>query len=73
MRPRSIQGVPGLDSCASPFARLEHFGRMVLQVPKEEADKERDKERTEILAAKPVAQPQKQVSKSKGRRKCVPH
>lgn len=40
MRPRAIQGVPGLDPNASPFARFEQFTRMVLQVPKEEADKE---------------------------------
>ena len=39
MRPRAIQ-IPGFDSSATPFARFEQFTRMVLQVPKEEADKE---------------------------------
>jgi len=36
MRPRLIQGVPGLDSEASPFERLAQFARMVIAVPKNE-------------------------------------
>jgi hypothetical protein len=39
MRPRAIQSVPGVDPSATPFAHFEQFTRMVLQVPKEEADK----------------------------------
>jgi hypothetical protein len=40
MRPRAIQSVAGLDPSATPFVRFEQFTRMVLQIPKEEADKE---------------------------------
>ena len=40
MRPRAIQGVPGLNSDASPFERFQQFARMIVSVPKAEADKE---------------------------------
>ena len=40
MCPRAIQRVPGLDPSATPFARFEQFTRIVVQVSKEEADKE---------------------------------
>lgn len=43
MRPRAIQGVPGLDPSASPFKRLEQFARIVVQVPKTEADENMEK------------------------------
>ena len=41
MRPRAIQTVPGLDPNASPFERLKEFARMIIRVPKEEAEKEK--------------------------------
>ncbi len=40
MRPRAIQGVPGLNPKLDSFGRFRKFARMVLAVPKEEADKE---------------------------------
>jgi hypothetical protein len=43
MRPRAIRSVPGLSPKASPFERLEQFARMIVRVPKEEADKEAKK------------------------------
>jgi hypothetical protein len=43
MRPRAIQSVPVLRPEASPFERLEQFARMIVRVPKEEADKESNK------------------------------
>lgn len=40
MRPRLIASVPGLDDpLLSPFERLEKLTRMIVSVPKEEADK----------------------------------
>lgn len=42
MRPRAIQDVPGLDSNATPFERLEKFARMIVRIPKAEADKQVD-------------------------------
>lgn len=39
MRPRAIQSVPGLDPNGSPFERLEQFARIIVKVPKAEADK----------------------------------
>lgn len=43
MRPRAIQSVPGLDPNGSPFDRLTQFARMIVSVPKAEADKEMKK------------------------------
>lgn len=40
MRPRSIQGVPGLDPKASPFERFTQFVKVIAQVSKVEADRE---------------------------------
>ena len=40
MRPRAIQGVPGLNSAATPFDRFKQFARMLATVSKTEADKE---------------------------------
>lgn len=40
MRPRAIQGVPGLDPGASPFERFERFARLIIAVPKSEVEKE---------------------------------
>jgi len=40
MRPRLISGVPGLKPDSTPFERLEQFARMIVSVPKKEADKE---------------------------------
>ena len=40
MRPKLIQGVPGLNPEASPFARLEQFARLIVRIPKSEADKD---------------------------------
>ena len=39
MRPRAIQNVPGLDPNAIPFKRLTEFARIIIQIPKTEADK----------------------------------
>jgi len=44
MRPRAIQSVPGLDPNLSPGERFEQFARMIVRVPKQEADTEREKE-----------------------------
>ena len=43
MRPRAISGVPGLDPKASPFERFQEFARMIVSVPKAEADREMKK------------------------------
>jgi hypothetical protein len=43
MRPRLIQGVPGLDPDATPFARFEQFARMIAAVPKSELEKKKIK------------------------------
>ena len=43
MRPRAIQGVPGLNPNGSPSERFEQFARMIVRVPKAEADKEMGK------------------------------
>jgi hypothetical protein len=43
MRPRAIQGVPGLDSRGSPFERFKQFARMLATVSKAEADKGTEK------------------------------
>lgn len=41
IRPRAISGIPaGLDETASPGERFKEFVRMVLSVPKTEADEE---------------------------------
>jgi hypothetical protein len=40
VRPRSIQGVPGLDPKASPFERFTQFVKVIAQVSKVEADRE---------------------------------
>jgi len=40
MRPRLIQGVPGLDPNASPFERFQQFTQRMLKVSKVEADME---------------------------------
>ena len=43
MRPRLVASVPGLDDPSlTPFERFEKFARMVVSVPKEEADKVSD-------------------------------
>ena len=53
MRPRLIASVPGLnDPLLTPFERFEKFARMVVSVPKEEADKVAD-ERKGGRRAKP--------------------
>jgi hypothetical protein len=36
---RAIQSVPGLNPNTNPFERSEQFARMIISVPKEEADK----------------------------------
>jgi hypothetical protein len=38
MRPRAIQGIPGLDPQASPFERFKQFARMIAAVPKSETE-----------------------------------
>lgn len=43
MRPRAIQSVPGLKSDDSPSERFEQFARMIVSVPKAEADREMGK------------------------------
>jgi hypothetical protein len=43
VRPRSIPGVPGLDPSDSPAERFQTFARMIVSVPKEEADREMGK------------------------------
>jgi hypothetical protein len=43
MRPRAIQEVPGLDPQLSSFGRFKQFARMILAVPKAEADKENNR------------------------------
>jgi hypothetical protein len=40
MRPRAIQGVPGLDPKDSPFERFQQFARMIAAVPKAEMEKQ---------------------------------
>ena len=40
MRPRAIQSVPGLKPDSSPAERFERFARMIVSVPKVEADRE---------------------------------
>jgi len=40
MRPRAIQGVPGLNPSATPFERFEQFARLIAAVPKSELEKE---------------------------------
>jgi hypothetical protein len=43
MRPRAILGVPGLDPDSSPSERFVKFARMIVSVPKTEADREMEK------------------------------
>ena len=43
MRPRAIQTVPGLNPDSSPFERFREFARMIVSVPKAEADREMEK------------------------------
>jgi hypothetical protein len=43
MRPRAIQGVPGLHPDASPFDRFQQFARMIAAVPKSEVEKKINK------------------------------
>ncbi len=43
MRPRAIQGVPGLKPISSPSDRFEQFARMIVSVPKTEAGREMEK------------------------------
>ena len=51
MRPRSIQGVPGLDDPAlTPFERLKRFAGMIVRVPKAETEKEMEKPNTSKMA-----------------------
>ena len=38
MRPRAIQGVPGLPDGGTPFGRFTRFAGMIAQVSKAEAD-----------------------------------
>jgi hypothetical protein len=40
MRPRSIQGVPGLDPNGTPFERLRQFAGRIVRISKIEVDKE---------------------------------
>ena len=40
MRPRAIQGVPGLDPNGTPFQRFERFARLIVAVPKTETEVE---------------------------------
>jgi hypothetical protein len=51
MRPRLIDRVPGLDSGATPFERLQKFAQMIVKVPKAEADKEISKTGSEKRGA----------------------
>lgn len=44
MRPRVVQGVPGLDEGGSPFDRFQQFTRMIAKVPKIGADREKGNE-----------------------------
>jgi hypothetical protein len=46
MRLRAIQTVPGLDPNAGPDEGFQKFARMIAMVPKAEADKESQKEKT---------------------------
>jgi hypothetical protein len=39
VRPRAIQGVPGLDPNARPFERFTQFARLIAAVPKTEVEK----------------------------------
>jgi len=43
VRPRAIQTVPGLPPDGSPFERFREFARMIVSVPKSEADREMSK------------------------------
>jgi hypothetical protein len=43
VRPRAIQGVPGLNPDASPFDRFQQFARMIAAVPKSEVEKKKIK------------------------------
>jgi len=43
MRPRAITSVPGLNPDSSPSERFVKFARMIVSVPKEEADREMEK------------------------------
>jgi hypothetical protein len=55
MRPRAISGVPGLDPKASAFERFEKFVRMIISVPKAEADTEMEKSGLRKKSRKPRA------------------
>lgn len=43
MRPRAITSVPGLKEDSTPSERFERFARMIVSVPKVEADREMEK------------------------------
>lgn len=59
MRPRLIASVPGLsDPSLSPFDRFEKFARMIVSVPKEEADKVAIHERQGGSKGRPVTRRQ---------------
>jgi hypothetical protein len=59
MRPRAIAGVPGLDPKASPFERFQQFARMIVSVPKAEADRAMEKSG---LMKKPTPRGRKRIS-----------
>jgi hypothetical protein len=53
MRPRLTASVPGLENPSlSPYARFERFARMIVSVPKAEADKEMNKSGNSRLTAR---------------------
>jgi hypothetical protein len=55
VRPHTIEAVPGLnDPELTPFERFEKFARMIVQVPKSEADRESKKENNEIKRREPT-------------------
>ena len=64
MRPRAIRGVPGLDPKLDSFGRLKKFARMILAVPKEEADKQGKKE--ELKKVKNGSRSQRQNGSENG-------
>jgi hypothetical protein len=48
VRPRAIQSVPGLDPHGSPFERFKQFARLIVRIPKDEADENIEKPRSVI-------------------------
>jgi len=58
MRPRAIQTVPGLKAESSPGERFMDFSRMIVSVPKAEADRAMEesglKKYTELKPTRPT-------------------